>query len=141
MSSCGSLGDPSDPWGSSYVQAKPRHTVIDVCPLCSARLLPWVLHVMLGCSRTWSPRRTVMGSPWDVCHQALVPLEPSPIPSVTARGLLAAAHHILQGWGRAELVPGLQSLLETQGVLPTAPLVTAVAKGDPQPSTPLPWEC
>lgn len=97
------LGDPSDPRGSSYVQAKPRHRVIDVCPFCSARLLPWVLHVVLGCSRTWGPRRTVMAPPRDVCHQALVPLEPSPIPSVTvraSRGLLAAAHQVLQGIGK-----------------------------------------
>lgn len=44
-----------------------------------------------------------MAPPWDVCHQALVPLEPSPIPSVTvraSRGLLAAAHHVLQGIGK-----------------------------------------
>lgn len=85
-----------------------------------------------------------MGPPWDVCHQALVPPEPSPIPSVAVRASTRvvgccssrpAGDGEGQRWGL-----GCSRPRRLSGVLPTGPRVTAVAEGDPQPSPPLPWE-
>lgn len=60
------------------------------------------------------------GPPWDVCHQALVPLAPSPVPHAISgsqsrhQGYWLLLITSCRWWGRAKKLPGLYWLLEAQ---------------------------
>lgn len=114
------------------MQGKPKHTVMSVPAQCQAPALDAArgAGVLQEMGSQENGDGMFVTKPW--CHWSPPPHPQSQ--SEPAQGVLAAAHHVLQVVGRAEMA------VVTPGDSVGFSRVTAVAKGHPQPSTPLPWE-